>query len=196
MEKITEADETALSEIYDRYHRLVFGIALNTVENRQMAEEITLDVFIRVWKNAGTYRLDRGKVSTWLTRLARNRAIDILRQEAVRPEKHSVEWADTNPNLTSHKDTTEGETFLNIQKLRVRTAVAALPPEQKEALALAYFKGYTHSEIAKVLDQPLGTIKARIRAGMKKLRVLLEDDTQLESSISNHQTYNSIGEPF
>jgi RNA polymerase sigma-70 factor (ECF subfamily) len=173
---VAQRDERALSELYDRYGRLVFSVAYTVIGDRQSAEEITLDVFMRVWEKVHTYRPDQAKVSTWVTRITRNRAIDALRREEVRPLKHSIGWADVSPEPAAESKNPEIETHLALQQRQVREAMATLPEEQREVLALAYFKGYTHREIAQLLDQPLGTVKGRIRAGMKKLRLLLQDD--------------------
>jgi RNA polymerase sigma-70 factor (ECF subfamily) len=173
---IIQKDEASLGELYDRYHRLVYSIALNVVGRPEDAEEITLDVYTRVWEKADTYRPEQAKVTTWLTRMTRNRSIDILRREEIRPMKHSVSWADVSLEPTVDKDKPEAAAHLSMQKERVREAVACLPDSQKEVLALAYFKGYSHSEIARELDIPLGTAKARIRSGMQKLRTLLQDE--------------------
>src|SRR5512134_258317 len=91
---ITELQEEALAQLYDRYHRLVFSLALGVVNDRATAEEITLDVFMRVWQKAGTYRADQAKVSTWLTHITRNHAIDILRRRSVRPDQYAIPWED------------------------------------------------------------------------------------------------------
>jgi len=173
---IIQRDETALSELFDRYHRLIFSVALNVVGDRETAEEITLDIFTRVWEKADTYRVERGKVSTWLVRMARNRSIDALRREDIRPMKHSVAWAEISREPVAENDNPETAAHLTIQKKRVREAVATLPANQQQALALAFFKGFTHSEIARELNLPLGTVKGRIRSGMQKLRALLQDE--------------------
>lgn len=173
---VAQREESALSELYDRYGRLVFSVAVNIIGDRQMAEEITLDVFMRVWEKFHTYHAERAKVSTWITRIARNRAIDTLRREEVRPLKSSIPWAEVAPEPKAGGSNPEAATHLAMEQQRVREAVAGLPDEQKEALALAFFKGYTHSEIAQFLGQPLGTVKGRIRAGMQRLRLLLRDD--------------------
>jgi len=173
---IIQKDEDALGELYDRYHRLVYSIALNVVGRPEDAEEITLDVFTRIWEKAHTYHSEQAKVTTWLTRMTRNRSIDILRREEIRPMKHSVSWADVSPEPIADSDKTESAAHLTILKEHIREAIATLPDNQKEVLALAYFKGYSHSEIAGELDLPLGTAKARIRSGMQKLRALLQDE--------------------
>ncbi len=176
IDRIIQKNEPALGELYDRYHRLIYSIALNVVGRAEDAEEITLDVFTRVWEKADTYRSEKAKVSTWLTRMARNRSIDVLRREEVRPMKHSVSWADVSPEPAADSDRPESAAHLSIQKERVREAIVSLSDNQKEVLALAYFKGFSHSEIARELDIPLGTAKARIRSGMQKLRMLLQDE--------------------
>lgn len=176
IQQIIQKNEAALSELYDRYHRLIYSIALNVVGSSEDAEEITLDVFIRVWGKAHTYRSERAKVYTWLTRMARNRSIDVLRRENVRPMRHSVRWAEVSIDHSVDNNGPETAAHLAIQQERVREAMATLPDTQKEVLALAYFKGYSHSEIARELELPLGTAKARIRSGMQKLRALLSDE--------------------
>jgi RNA polymerase sigma-70 factor (ECF subfamily) len=173
---ISRRQSDALSELYDRYHRLVFSLAFNSVGDRAVAEEITLDVFIRVWEKANTYRPGQAKVTTWLTSITRYRSIDILRQQSSRMEQHSLSWTELSTHPNSDENTPEEATVLSIKRERVRAALGQLPPEQRDALTLAYFKGYTHNQIAKLLDQPLGTIKTRIRLAMQKLRHILQDE--------------------
>jgi RNA polymerase sigma-70 factor (ECF subfamily) len=172
IQRIAGGDESALAELYDRYGRLVMGVALAVVGDRATAEEITLDIFLRVWQNAGGYDPALSKVSTWLTRLARNRAIDQLRREAARPMAHSIAFDDAAAGARAGGDM-DTVVDLALERQRVRAAVASLPADQRQALALAFFQGYTHSEIAGLLDQSLGTVKGRIRGGMARLRQLL-----------------------
>lgn len=175
---VTKGDSEALGELYDRYSRLVFSLALKTVGDPAIAEEITQDVFFRVWEKANTYQSEQAKVSTWLTSIARYRSIDVLRRHGVRPESNSVAW----PNLSSDSmPSTDGRgpedrTELALQGEKVRAAIGQLPFEQQQVLALAYFHGYTHSQIADALRTPLGTVKTRIRLGMQKLRQVLEQE--------------------
>jgi RNA polymerase sigma-70 factor (ECF subfamily) len=172
---ITGGREEALSELYDRYNRLVFSLALNVVRDAATAEEIVLDVFTRIWEKAGTYRSDQAKVSTWLTSITRYRAIDVLRRQGARPEKDSVSWTDLPLSAHPHVAGPEPAAELAFRRERMRTAIADLPEEQRNALALAYFQGYTQREIAEATDQPLGTVKTRIRLAMQKLREALQD---------------------
>ena len=168
----------ALGTLYDRYGRLVFGLALNAVGNPSTAEEVTQDVFLRIWQKADTYRAEQSKVSTWLTSIARNRAIDVLRQQRVRPEQRAVEWAEVPAAAVPQAQGPEEEVALALEQQRVRSAVAQLPEEQRQVLALAYFRGYSHSRIAELLGQPLGTVKTRIRLGMGRLRQMLSSPDQ------------------
>ena len=173
---IAHARTEALSELYDRYSRLVFSLALNSVGDQATAEEVTQDVFVRVWQRAGQYRADRGKVSTWLTGITRYRAIDQLRRRGSRPEQHSVAWAEVSPTAVPTVNGPEEATHLAMQRERVRAAMAQLPEEQKQVLALAYFQGYSQSQIAESLALPLGTVKTRVRLAMQKLREMLQDE--------------------
>jgi RNA polymerase sigma-70 factor (ECF subfamily) len=171
---IVQARPAALSELYDRYSRMVFSLAINTVGDAATAEEITQDVFVRVWERAGQYRADQAKVSTWLTSIARHRAIDQLRRQGVRPEGQSIGWADVSPQAEPSSDGPEQAAELSIQRQHIRAALAQLPEEQKQVLAMAYFQGYSQTAIAEALGLPLGTVKTRIRLAMEKLRGMLQ----------------------
>lgn len=176
---IARAQPDALTALYERYSRLVFSLAFNIVGDPATAEEVTLDVFSRVWEKAATYQASQAKVTTWLTSIARHRSIDQVRRRHSRPEKDSVSWLELPPGALLNGHNPETATELSLQQARIQAAVAQLPADQQQALALAYFKGYSHRQIADELGQPLGTIKTRIRLAMQKLRQLLVDD-QLE----------------
>ncbi|HSL45872.1 MAG TPA: sigma-70 family RNA polymerase sigma factor, partial [Anaerolineales bacterium] len=173
---IAQQQQGALAQLYDRYNRLVFSLALVIVNDRATAEEITLDVFMRIWQKAGTYRADQAKVSTWLTHIARNHSIDILRRRSVRLDQSAVHWEDTTFRSETPEHDPQEFTELSLRRERVHAALAQLPDDQRQALFLAYFSGYTHSQIAEVLKQPLGTIKTRLRLAMRKLREYLVDE--------------------
>lgn len=173
---IAHARVEALGALYDRYGRLVFSLALSSVGNPATAEEITQDVFFRVWQRARQYQAGRGKVSTWLTSITRHRAIDQLRRRGARPEQHSVAWAELAPGTEPAVNGPEQAAALAMERAHVREAMTRLSPEQKEVLALAYFQGLTQREIAEALGLPLGTVKTRIRLGMQKLREILRED--------------------
>jgi RNA polymerase sigma-70 factor (ECF subfamily) len=174
---IARAQPDALSAFYDRYSRLVFSLALNIVGDQPTAEEITLDVFARIWEKAGTYRAEQAKVTTWLTSITRNHSISLLRRRGARPEQHSLSLIDISPEAMPDDGHPEELAELSLLRARVRAAVAELPQDQQQALALAFFKGYTHRQIAEELSQPLGTVKTRIRMALKKLRQALQDES-------------------
>ncbi len=176
LQLIAQTHENALSELYDRYGRLVFSMALNIVGDSALAEEITQDVYLRIWNKAATYDPVQGKVTTWITSITRYRAIDVLRRLSVRPEGNRPAWADEEGfDLPDPTDIEEAAALAQRKQL-VRRAVKTLPPDQQTALSLAFFQGYSHSEIAEILNEPLGTVKTRIRLAMQKLRQLLQED--------------------
>jgi RNA polymerase sigma-70 factor (ECF subfamily) len=188
---IAQSQEAALAQLYDRYNRLIFSLALAIVNDRATAEEITLDVFMRVWQKAGTYRADQAKVSTWLTHIARHHAIDVLRRRAARPEQYAVHWEDAILKVEASGHDPQDLAELALRRERIQAALAQLPVEQGQALTLAYFGGYTQSQIAEILQQPLGTIKTRLRLAMHKLRELLRDEQGLQDkSFGSRSAYN------
>lgn len=175
IEYIVDGQADALSALYDRYSRLVYSLARHITGDDAHAEEITLDVFTRVWEKAGTYRAGRAKVNTWITSLARHRAIDVLRREQARPEGNSVGLDRVDYDLRSRQPNPENAAAGAIEQQWVREAIAELPEAQRQALSLAYYGGYTHQQIADKLSLPLGTVKTRIRLAMQKLRHALDD---------------------
>jgi RNA polymerase sigma-70 factor (ECF subfamily) len=188
---ITQLREEALAQLYDRYNRLVFSLALAIVNDQATAEEITLDVFMRVWQKAASYRSDQAKVSTWLTHIARHHAIDVLRRRSVRPDQYAVDWEDAIPDPVSPEHNPQEFAEISQQRERVQAALAQLPADQRQALTLAYYSGYTQRQIAEVLKQPLGTIKTRLRLALQKLRDFLRDEQNAEKkSVEARSAYN------
>ena len=173
---IARSQSEALSELYNRYSRLVFGLARNAVGDQALAEEITQDVFMRVWNKAGTYQAEQGKVVSWIAGIARNRAIDVFRHQRSRAEGNSVSWEEMPFFDPPDSQNVEQELETKHKQQRVQQALFLLPEEQRQALALAYFRGFTHEQAAEALGQPLGTVKTRIRLGMQKLRQILEEE--------------------
>ncbi len=172
----------ALGELYDRYNRLVFSLAFFMVGDHATAEEITQDAFTRLWEQAVNYRPEQAKVKTWLISIARNRTIDELRRRKARPSPVLLEdvWQDSESNL---EDTVDGRA----DSSRVREALAELPAEQRKVLVMAYFGGYSQTEISTALTLPLGTVKTRMRLAMQKLRQSLMNEYFLEkSNLSDH----------
>jgi RNA polymerase sigma-70 factor (ECF subfamily) len=173
---IARAHENALGELYDRYSRLVYSVAMNTLGDPGRAEEVTQDVFERIWEKAGTYSPTEGRVISWLTSIARHRSIDLYRQSRSHREDLEISWQEAEAIALSDGNNTEWEAYLEQRQERIRWAVAQLPLDQKQALGMAFFLGYSHQEIADLLHAPLGTVKTRIRLGMQKLRALLYEE--------------------
>jgi RNA polymerase sigma-70 factor (ECF subfamily) len=176
---IARAQSDALSELYDRYGRLVYSVALGIVGEQSIAEEVTQDTFLRAWKHAHRYQSSQGKATTWLISITRNGAIDALRRQQARPEGHSASWDDLPVFDPPSAENIETDFELVTQKQRVRQALASLSDEQRVTLALAYFRGLTQEEIAKNLRLPLGTVKTRMRLAMQRLRQFLQGDEML-----------------
>jgi RNA polymerase sigma-70 factor, ECF subfamily len=173
---IVGSQTEALSELYDRYNHLVFGMARNAVSDQALAEEITQDVFMRIWNKASTYQVEQGKVVNWIAGITRNRAIDVFRHQKSLQDDNSISLEDLPFFDPPDNLNVEREIESKFKKQRIQQALFQLPEEQRNALALAYFRGYTHEEAAEALGEPLGTVKTRIRLGMQKLRHLLEEE--------------------
>jgi RNA polymerase sigma-70 factor (ECF subfamily) len=166
-----QGDQTALATFYDRTSPQVFGLIYKILNNHEAAEEVTLDVYTQVWRQAHTYDATRGAPGAWLMTLARTRAIDRFRAGAA--EHGRIESLDAVKLFASGDDTPEQDVEDQERRRYVQQALAVLTAEQREAVALAYFYGLSQSEIAEKLRLPLGTVKTRIRSGMIKLREAL-----------------------
>jgi len=168
--RISRGDREAIRILYERHGRLVYSCAVQIVSDEAAAEEVCQDVFLRVWERSATYRSDRGKVVTWLARISRNRAIDVLRARRVRGIAPAIA-VEESLSAPAGSGADPGERlWQSLRDERVREAVASLPVDQRRALTLAFFHGYTHRQIAEILGEPLGTVKTRIRDAMIKLR--------------------------
>lgn len=174
MTRMAAGDERALEMLYERYKRLVFGLVVHILRDPEAAEEVTLDVFLRAWTRASGFRSERASVKTWLVSIARHAAIDRLRRRSSRPDEKAPEWADDALASLSADSDVEGDVAQRELRQKVQAAIHHLPAEAQQALALAYFQGLSHSEIAQTLNQPLGTVKSRIRSAMLKLRDTLQ----------------------
>ena len=173
-------DPEALSVLYDRYKTLVFSLAIKIVGSQETAEDITLDVFTKIWKNADKYHPEKGSVKVWLTSIARYRSIDTLRRCKVRLDINRPQWSDVQIETLPSNDNPGEALELKVTRQTVFEAIDSLPEDQQEVLAMAYFKGYTHRQIAAALNEPLGTVKTRIRLGLQKLRKIFKDEKILD----------------
>lgn len=167
---IAAGDELALHALYERAHRVVFTLVLRITANRESAEELTIDVFYGVWRSASRYDPANGSVLAWIMNRARSRAIDRLRFDNRR--KRNGNGHDLPPSTDKAADPHD-VMELRAQGESLRAALMTLTPAEREAIETTFFGGLTHAEAAARLDQPLGTIKTRIRSGLHKLRQAL-----------------------
>ena len=172
---VARRDEAALAALYDRFGRIAYGLALRVLRDAALAEDAVQEAFMTVWRNADRYMPERGKASSWILTFAHRRAVDLVRRE----ERRRADPLDDRTGRDSAGPPADEEAWLRLRRERVQQALRALPDQQREAIELAYFGGFTQSELAERLGQPLGTIKSRMFAGLSQLRELL-DDTEKE----------------
>ena len=171
--RLIDGDHAALGEIYDRHGSTVYSIALSILHNPQAAEDVAQDVFVTLWNRPERYNPEIGRFAPWFYRVARNRAIDVVRQRRreVMPEDPAVFDLMLGPS----EDAPASAVVERSEAQRVRSALSELPDEQRMLIELAYFGGLTQSQMANRLDIPLGTIKTRVRTGLLRLREMLND---------------------
>lgn len=177
MDRLAGRDLIAFEALYDRYGDLVYSVSLRIVGDTYVAEDVTQDVFLRVWRRPDQFDLSRGKFVTWLLSVARNRSIDQRRSLSRRLRHEALPATEEDEDVLPSEDARDDPalaTVLSEERAAVRAALAVLPPEQRLAIQLAYFGGMTQQEIANTLGQPLGTVKTRMRLGMQKMRNALE----------------------
>jgi RNA polymerase sigma-70 factor, ECF subfamily len=179
VEHMKAGDERALAALYDRYSGMLFAMLLRILRDRQAAEEVLQDLFLQLWRNASSFDASRGSLPAWLMVIGRNRAISRLRRRSSQEEPEDVEaWP---ANAVASPVDIEGEMQRTLLTQKLRTAMAALPREQREAVELAYFEGMTQTEIAERTGSPLGTVKSRVRAALQSLKELFDDGTARQS---------------
>ncbi|HRV59421.1 MAG: sigma-70 family RNA polymerase sigma factor [Solirubrobacterales bacterium] len=167
--RVGDRDKQAFELFYDRFERRAFSLAYRIVGERSLAEDIVQDGFLSVWKNAGRYDPSRGSAGAWALGIIRNRAIDVLRSRASRTPDLDHDDDLTLENRVSDLNT-EGQAIQRETGREVRTRLAQLPENQSKVIGLAFFGGFSQTEISDLLELPLGTVKGRMRLGMEKLR--------------------------
>jgi RNA polymerase sigma-70 factor, ECF subfamily len=169
LNQIQDDNESALVELYDQYVNVVFSVSYQVLENKQDAEEVTQDVFLRIWNKSALYNPDKGRFVNWLLTMTRRIAIDYLRRKQRVTQVHNPISLDEQDYLWEtaliYQDLSE------LQRMLV-SALQELPADYRDVIQLAYFRGMTHTEISQYLNKPLGTIKSHIRQGMEKLRLV------------------------
>jgi RNA polymerase sigma factor (sigma-70 family) len=173
---IAREDDLALAELYSRHGRVAYGLAFRILRDDALAQDAVQEAFLGVWRGAGRFTAEKAKPSTWILTLVHRRAVDLVRrEERRRAEPLAPEHETADPALS---DQVEGLA----RREAVRGALRQLPPEQREAIELAYYGGYTQSELAERLGEPLGTIKSRMFTGLARLRDVLSESAVGETA--------------
>ena len=167
---VARSDQEALAELYDRFGRVAYGLALRVLRDEKLAEDALQEGFLTAWRNADRFMPERAKASTWVLTLVHRRAVDLVRREDRRRADPLSATVEPEPS-----DSAEDDAWLRFERERVQAALRKLPDQQREALELAYYGGFTQSELAERLGQPVGTIKSRMFTGLARLRELLAE---------------------
>lgn len=172
--RVASSDKDALETLYGRYSAPVYSLAMHMLRHEALAEEATQEVFLNIWLKAGSFKPERGEPRSWVMSVAHHKIVDLIR--ARRRAVAVTEPADYDvlAQIPANQASTEEQVQRNLDRERILDALRQLPDPQREVILLAYFEGYSQSEMAERLDQPLGTIKTRVRLGMQKLRTVLE----------------------
>jgi RNA polymerase sigma factor (sigma-70 family) len=168
---VARREELALAELYDRYGGIAYGLARRMLRNDTLAEDAVQEAFLAAWRTAGQFVPEQAKASTWLLTIVHRRAVDLVRRE----ERRATDPLEQDLQLDSTEASVEDQAWVRLQRERVQQALRRLPDEQREAIELAYYGGFTQSQLADRLGQPLGTIKSRMFAGLTRLRDLLAE---------------------
>jgi RNA polymerase sigma-70 factor (ECF subfamily) len=163
------SDDVAFAELYDRYGGVAYGLALRVLRDEALAQDAVQDAFLALWRGAARFLPERGKASTWILTLVHRRAVDLVRREN---RRRTEPLEDREP--PGGQGSAEDAAWLRLERERVQAALRKLPDAQREAIELAYYGGFTQSELAERLGQPLGTIKSRMFAGLTRLGELLD----------------------
>ena len=170
---IAEGAEWAMEPLYERYNRVLYSLAYRMVADHQVAEDLLQEAFLSVWRRASSYSPQSGAVRSWLISIVHHRTIDYLRAVRRRAGLKEITWEEVEQDeRTAFPDVWE-EALRSVQSAQLRAALRNIPSEQRMVIELAYFQGWTHSEIAEGCEIPLGTVKARMRLGLSHLRLQL-----------------------
>ena len=168
MQLVRRGDSRAFEVIYERHSAAAFSLAYRMVGSRAQAEDVTQEAFLNLWRSGAHYDRARGSVRTWILGIVHHRAIDQLRRSSVHDKRRASDEG-LEERLES-RERTEGEVARREEAATIRSAMDSLPAEQSHVIELAYFGGFTHTEIAEILGAPVGTVKGRMRLGLEKLR--------------------------
>jgi RNA polymerase sigma-70 factor (ECF subfamily) len=173
---VARGEENALAELYDRVGRMAYGLAFRVLRDDRLAEDAVQEGFLAVWRAAAAFRAERAKASTWILTLVHRRAVDLVRREERRRAEPLGD--DASARAVEAPEPTDEAAWLRFERERVQAALRQLPDVQREAIELAYYGGFSQSELAERLGVPLGTIKSRMFAGLARLRELLDESAK------------------
>lgn len=179
LKRIAQGDRSALSALYDRYCRIIYGLAFKSLGSVEDSEEVVLDIFAQIWRIAERYDVQKGRADTWIFTLARSRIIDRLRQIQRTNPARNVSMDATEIQLPADDVDLFEEALIRERRTLVMAAMQTLPPEQRITIELAYYQGLTQSQIAAETGLALGTVKTRIRLGLSKLKSALDTQENL-----------------
>ena len=174
MQRVVTGDDAAFEALYDRYSRLLYSTIIGIIKHPPEAQDVLQEVFVHIWKQAKNFDAERGNVYSWFITITRNRAIDRLRSKGYRTRLYESSDDEGILGIADSRFSPLDAISITERQTLVQTALTRIPTEQRDALHLAYFQGYTQAEIADLLQIPLGTIKTRMRQGLIKLHSILQ----------------------
>ena len=176
IKRVSQVDKDALEALYTRYQTPVYSLAMYMLKQPALAEEVTQDIFLNIWLKASSFNAERGQPRAWIMSVAHHKIVDVIRSRRraiINTDPADYETLDLLP---AGGPSTEAQVEQTLERERIMRALETIPESQREVIMLAYFEGYSQSGMAEKLDQPLGTIKTRVRLAMQKLRTTLEND--------------------
>jgi len=176
LHRISLEDKDALEALYTRYSTSVYSLAMFMLKHQALAEEATQDIFLNIWLKAGSFKSDRGAPKAWIMSVAHHKIIDVIRARRRTVTVSEPADYETLESMPSSWASTEAQVEQKLERERILKALSGLPESQREVIMLAYFEGFSQSEMADRLKQPLGTVKTRVRLAMQKLRTILDEN--------------------
>ena len=176
IQRVVRGEESAMSELYDRYSGLLYTFGMRILRSQEDTSDLLQEVFLQAWNKADSYEKRKGTVYTWMVTMTRNRAIDLLRSKGYKQQSQTLEISTVSPLADAGSSNPHSRTVLREDQQLVTEALKKLTFDQQKVIALAYYEGYTQTEIANKLNIPLGTVKSRMRKGLMEMRSMLQEN--------------------
>ena len=174
--RVSDQEPNALDALYSRYASAVYSLAMFMLKDTGLAEEATQDIFLNIWLKSGSFKPDRGQPKTWIMSVAHHRIIDLIRSRRRTTAITVASDPEDLERIPAANLPIDEQVERKLERERIQKSLATLPEAQREVIRMAYFDGYSQSEIAALLNQPLGTVKTRVRLAMQKLRLVLQEN--------------------